>query len=207
MLSGDRPFAPLPPRAHIALGGGDDFGEDRDRVHAVDQKSLHQGSGGTCVVVGGPALGYDDVRAKALGATAWAPDAQGAVTAMATVPDVVAPAPPLPAAPADEQADLEHDHRRIVATLRTGWSLTSGPLAVPQIAADVLNQLLHAVSAVLLTGDPRPVTETAYWIVDLMATRGIDVAVVDELRTRAVVALADYPLARDIVATHFAVSP
>ncbi|MGB3352634.1 MAG: twin-arginine translocation pathway signal protein, partial [Mycobacterium sp.] len=104
-------------------------------------------------------------------------------------------------------ADLEHDHRRLAATLRAGWSLTSGPLAAPQAAEDALHQLLHAVSAVLLTGDSRPVTETAFWIVDLMATRGIDAAVIDELRTHAVVALADYPLSRDIVATHFAVGP
>lgn len=161
---------------------------------------------GVPIVAGGPALGYDDVRARALGATAWAADAHGAVTAIASVPAVVGPAPPLPAAQAAEQADLEHDHRGLVATLRAGWSLTSGPLAAPQVAEDALHQLLHAVSAVLLTGDSRPVTETAFWIVDLMATRGIGAAVIDDLRTQAVVALADRPLSRDIVATHFTVS-
>lgn len=161
---------------------------------------------GVPIVVGGPAFGYDDVRARALGATAWAPDAQGAVTAIANLPAVVAAAAPLPAAAAAEQANLEHDHRHVVAALRAAWSLTAEPppgLDIGQVVDDVLNQLLHAVSAALLTGDSRPVPETAAWIADLMATRGVDTAVVHELQTRTVVALKDYPLARDIVATHF----
>ncbi|MDZ4267033.1 MAG: cobalamin-dependent protein [Mycobacterium sp.] len=160
---------------------------------------------GVPIVVGGPAFGYDDIRAKALGATAWAADAHGAVRAISSLPAVVAPAPPLPAAAAVEQADLEHDHRNIVTALRTSWSLTSGRFGADSSALgdDVLNQLLHAASAALLTGDSRPVPETAAWIADLMSTRGIDVAVVRELHVRAVEALSDYPLARDIVDTHF----
>lgn len=162
---------------------------------------------GVPIVVGGPALGSDDVRAKALGATAWAPDAQGAVTAIGHLPAVVAAAPPLPAAAVAEQADLEHDHRAVAAALRGAWSLTSAPVPTPDIAVladDLLDQLLHAVSAALLTGDRRPVSETAAWIADLVSTRGIDAAVVAELQILAVEVLRDYPLAREIIRTDFA---
>lgn len=157
---------------------------------------------GVPIVVGGPAFGYDDIRATALGATAWAPDAHGAVTAISRLPAVVAPAAPLPAAAVAEQADLAHDHRAVAAALRSSWSLTSAPRPAPDIgslADDVIGQLLHAVSAALLTGDRRPVPETMAWIADLMSTRGIDPAVVDELQIRAIAALGDYPLARGIV--------
>ncbi|HEY9264988.1 MAG TPA: twin-arginine translocation pathway signal protein, partial [Mycobacterium sp.] len=125
--------------------------------------------------------------------------------AIASLPAVVAPAPPLPAAAAIEQADLEHDHRNIVAALRAAWSVTSGRSGADggTVGDDVLNQLLHAASAALLTGDSRPVPETAAWIADLMSTRGVDVAVVRELHTLAVEVLGDYPLAREIVDTHF----
>ncbi|HEY6577357.1 MAG TPA: cobalamin B12-binding domain-containing protein, partial [Mycobacterium sp.] len=37
---------------------------------------------GVPILVGGPAFGPDDVRARALGATAWARDAKGAIAAM-----------------------------------------------------------------------------------------------------------------------------
>lgn len=162
---------------------------------------------GVPIVVGGPAFGVDDVRAKALGATAWAADAQGALAAVADLPAVVPPAMPLPPEAVAEQADLEHDHRALVDGLAAAWSVTAGALpdrADADVAVDALNQLLHAVSAVLLTGDSRPVPETAAWIADVVTTRGFDAAVVGELADRASIALRAYPLARAIVDTHFA---
>lgn len=162
---------------------------------------------GVPILVGGPAFGVDDVRAKALGATAWAADAQGALAAVADLPAVVPPAMPLPPDAVAEQADLEHDHRLIVDGLAAGWSVTARTLpdrADAEVAMDALNQLLHAVSAVLLTGDSRPVPETAAWIAEVVTTRGFDVAVVAELAEKATAALQDYPLARGIVDTHFA---
>ncbi|KMO73830.1 twin-arginine translocation pathway signal protein [Mycolicibacterium chubuense] len=162
---------------------------------------------GVPILVGGPAFGVDDVRAKALGATAWAADAQGALAAVADLPAVVPPAMPLPADAVAEQANLEHDHRLIVEGLAAGWSVTARALpdrADAEVAIDALNQLLHAVSAVLLTGDSRPVPETTAWIAEVVTTRGFDVAVVAELAEKASAALQGYPLARGIVDTHFA---
>jgi methanogenic corrinoid protein MtbC1 len=167
---------------------------------------------GVPVVVGGAAFGDDDLRARALGATAWARDAEGAVTAMEGLPAVVSPAPPLPEGPATEQAALELDHRRLFALLRERWSLTAAFLVAGEApsavsltdAEDVLNLVLHAVSAALLTCDARPVAETFTWIADLMQNRGVDITVVRELGELLAAALRDYPQARGLVLQHFA---
>ncbi|MGE2717179.1 cobalamin B12-binding domain-containing protein [Mycolicibacterium litorale] len=167
---------------------------------------------GVPIAVGGPAFGYDDVRARALGATAWAATAQGAVDVVAGLPAVVPPAPPLPAGPAGEQALLEVDHRRLVDAMRVRWSVSAaaGPVEdaspgdLADVAADVLHQVLHAVAAALLTGDSRTISETSWWIGDLMRTRGIDVATVYELGDVVTASLTEYPLARALVTRHFA---
>jgi methanogenic corrinoid protein MtbC1 len=167
---------------------------------------------GVPVVVGGPAFGYDDVRARALGATAWASTAQGAVAAVDALPPVVSPVAPLPPRPAAEQAALDLDHRLIVDTLRERWSVSASagppesasPGDLTDVANDVLHQVLHALGAALLTGDTRPVGETAAWIAELMSTRGLDVAVVHELGEVLDVTLATYPLARELLRRHFA---
>jgi methanogenic corrinoid protein MtbC1 len=167
---------------------------------------------GVPIVVGGAAFGSDDRRARALGATAWARDAQGAVAAVNDLPAFVAPAPPLPAHSAAEQAALELDHRQLVVSLRSRWSLTDetnapseGPSPAALVAVDdVLNQILYAVSAALLTDDPRPVAETSAWIAELMQTRGVNYEQVRKLGVLIITALRDYPHARELVLRHFA---
>lgn len=167
---------------------------------------------GVPILVGGPAFGSDEVRAMALGATAWAPDAQGAVAAMAELPAVVAPVAQLSGARAAEQAALEADHRRLVAALGEQWSLVAAvttPAAdclhsVIDIADDVVHQILHAISATLLTGDTRLLPETAWWVADLLRTRGADELMMPELVQVVAVAMRDYPLAGALVKSHFA---
>ncbi|MBI3692797.1 MAG: cobalamin B12-binding domain-containing protein [Mycolicibacterium aromaticivorans] len=139
---------------------------------------------GVPTLVGGPAFGYDDVRARALGATAWAPNAHAAVAEMDGLPTVAGALPEISPAAAVEQAQLDLHHRRIVDFLRERWSLTRD---APQSALfvnltrDTLNQALHALSAALLTGDPRPIAETAWWINDVLRARDADPASVAEL--------------------------
>lgn len=167
---------------------------------------------GVPIMVGGAAFGRDDRRARALGATAWARDAQGAVAAMKDLPAFVPPARPLPAHSAGEQAALELDHRRLVTALRSRWSLTAVPGGGPSSAAlvaidDVLNQVLYAVSAALLTDDPRPVSETSAWITELMQTRGVSGERIRELGDLVAAALADFPEARELVSRHFVSGP
>jgi methanogenic corrinoid protein MtbC1 len=167
---------------------------------------------GVPVLVGGPAFGPDDVRARGLGATAWAPDAHTAITVMQDLPAVVQPAAPLVAEAAAEQAVLEEDHRRLVALMREQWSLVAAVTtaeadslhSVMDIADDTLHQILHAISAVLLTGDRRPIAETAAWVADLIRSRGGDEMMLSELTGVLGVALREHPLANQLIIEHFA---
>jgi methanogenic corrinoid protein MtbC1 len=163
---------------------------------------------GVPILVGGPAFGPDDVRARALGATAWALDAHDAIRAMRHLPAVVGPAPALPAEALAEQSALELDHRRIVDQLRGRWSVAPNGTDRVNLAddeiIDVLNQTLHAVAAAVLTGDSRPLPETSAWIADLLAGRGAEPGCVVELAALVADALRDYPLAAALVRDHFA---
>jgi len=163
---------------------------------------------GVPTLVGGPAFGYDNVRAHALGATAWASDAYAAVLTMEALPTIAPALPELSPAAASEQAFLDLHHRRIVDTLRERWSLTREPhpnAALANLANDTLNQALHALSAALLTGDPRPISETAWWIGDVLQARHTDPAAVTELATLLTEVLDDSPLARELAAKHFVI--
>ncbi len=167
---------------------------------------------GVPILVGGSAFGDDDVRAVALGATAWAADAQGAIAAMEGLPAVVEPAGPLPDRAAAEQAALAEDHRRLVALLCERWSLVAAVTtpeadvlhSVIDIADDALHQILHSVSAALLTGDRRPLPETAAWVADLVRSRNGDETMLNELTGILGAALREYPLSAELIATHFA---
>ncbi len=167
---------------------------------------------GVPILVGGPAFGDDDVRARALGATAWAADAPGAIAVMGRLPAVVEPAAPLPDAAVAEQAALEEDHRRLVALLRERWSLVAAVTtpeadvlhSVMDIADDALHHILHAVSAALLTGDHRPIPETAAWVADLVRSRNGDDMMLSELAGVLGVVLREYPHASRLIAEHFA---
>lgn len=167
-------------------------------------------SAGVPVVVGGAAFGSHAKRAEALGATAWAADAQAAVDALAGLPVVVSPAPPLRKAAASEQAALQMDQQRIVDRLGLEWSVTANSeagarhTATRATARDTLPQTLHAVSAALLTDDPRPLPETAAWLAHLLGCRGIDGrCAVEELTALLSSALIDYPLSVELVRRHF----
>ncbi|WP_431239545.1 cobalamin B12-binding domain-containing protein [Mycolicibacterium aichiense] len=162
---------------------------------------------GVPTLVGGPAFGYDDVRARALGATAWAPSAHAAVAAMEGLPTVSGVLPEISPAASAEQAQLDLHHRRIVEFLSERWSLTreSQNTVFANLTRDILNQALHALSAALLTGDPRPIAETAWWIDDVLQARSADPASVAELANLLADSLDDYPLARDLVRAHFTI--
>ena len=141
---------------------------------------------GVPILVGGPAFGPDGLRARALGATAWAPTASAAVAAMDKLPAVVSAVPPLAVDVADELGALDVNQRALVERLSAQWSLThlaetERGRVTREFAAEAVRQVLHAVSAALLTGDPRPVAETAAWICELLRTRGVSVNFTDEL--------------------------
>ena len=115
---------------------------------------------GVPVIVGGAAFGPDDLRARALGATAWARDAHGAVAAMHGLPLVVSPAPPLPVrlgwgavrAGTGPPRPRRGTAPTVVAHRGRASSAERPSQGVLDVAEDVLHQTLHAVSAALLTG-------------------------------------------------------
>ncbi|MEU8224018.1 cobalamin-dependent protein [Kribbella sp. NPDC048915] len=149
---------------------------------------------GIPVLVGGPALGTDDLRARSLGATVWAADARHAIEVMRSIPAVVPPADPLPETAAAEQAALELEHSAVVATVTARWRGNGGDLD-PDLVKDCVEQLLHAIWAALLTTDPRPITETAEWVSALLEFRGLPADSARALRAELTRSLRDYPLA------------
>jgi methanogenic corrinoid protein MtbC1 len=166
---------------------------------------------GIPVIVGGSAFGHDPLRALALGATAWAPDVRRAVVALGDLPAVIPPVLPLPAGPAAEQADLDRNRHRLGATVEAEWSVTAGGTTGPAtldslraVAGDVVKQSLNAVSAALITNDPRAVAYTAAWVEQVLTARGADTRVVVELGRVLTRVLGEYPLARDLLGSHWA---
>jgi MerR family transcriptional regulator, light-induced transcriptional regulator len=154
-------------------------------------------SAGIPAVVGGAAFGPDAVRALALGATAWAPDAAHAVRAMSNLPAVVPPVEPLPSEAAAEQAALELANRDLVAQIGGQWAVGEDV----EVREDAVQQTLHAVWAALLTGDQRTIVDTAAWVHALLTARSADAAQVATLGTLTAAALRDYPLAHHLVTT------
>ncbi len=170
-------------------------------------------SAGVPAVVGGAAFGSDGARARALGATAWAADARGATEAAAGLPVVVSAVAPLPDEVAQEQAALEWDHLRLVDQIRRRWVVAAPSAAeaaqtvLRAVARDGVPQTLHAVSAALLTGDARTVSETAAWMAELLSSRGVDArSAVEDLTRVLIAALIEYPLSLDLVRSHFSVN-
>lgn len=149
---------------------------------------------GIPVVAGGAAFGGDDLRARALGATAWAPRLPDAVDIFDRLPAVVSPAPPLPPAPLAEQRAMELAHRRVVEEVLARWK----PF---DLARDCVNQALYALQGALLTGDGRLVPETAAWVSALLEARAA--TGMPELGEELTVGLREYPLALDLLRVHW----
>lgn len=164
-------------------------------------------SAGVPIVVGGSAFGTDDVRAMALGATAWAPDAKSAAKAAAALPVVTSAVKPLPESAIQELSAIEYDQLRLIDQIRRQWVVTAAvdtDAALRAVARDAVPHTLHSVSAALLTGDPRTVSETAEWLAALLASRSVDAgSAVEDLRRVLDAALLDYPLSLDLIRSHF----
>ncbi|MFK4083125.1 B12-binding domain-containing protein [Kribbella sp. NPDC020789] len=151
---------------------------------------------GIPVLVGGPAFGADDLRARSLGATAWAPDARGAIDALRSIPPVVSPVAPLPDGPVTEQAALELAHTELVTAITATWPGDDHAWDPGgELSRDCVGLLLHALWAALLTADPRAISETVWWISTLLDGRGAPPDLHNALRPAMAQALRDYPLA------------
>jgi methanogenic corrinoid protein MtbC1 len=152
---------------------------------------------GIPVVAGGAAFGTDDLRALALGATAWAPSLPEAVDIFDTLPVVVAPAAPLPAEPLAEQRALALAHRGVADAVRERWPVDRA------VSRDCVEQALWTLQGALLTGDGRLVADTATWVTDLLKARAVPGTPTADLGVALTAALSDHPLTVDLLRAHW----
>ncbi|MDG6109065.1 cobalamin-dependent protein [Dactylosporangium aurantiacum] len=142
---------------------------------------------GLPVLVGGGAFGSDDTRARALGASGWARDAR---TASAVLAELVAAAGAQAWASelrwatdrarhagADEHAEMTIRFAEFRASARRRWldapaDPSGGPPDGSSLADDAVDHALHALSAALLTDDPRLLREASDWLTALLTARG-----------------------------------
>ena len=134
---------------------------------------------GVPTVVGGAAFGPDARRADALGATAWASSARGAVHALQGLPLVVPPVPSLPRELVTELAGLRELHPSMLVDLGARWRPFGSqqieprlPDSTAEVVRDCIDQALHAVAAALLTDDPAVLADTRSWIAAVLLARG-----------------------------------
>lgn len=160
---------------------------------------------GIPVLVGGSAFGVDELRARALGATAWAANLPEGIELVERLPTTVDPVEPLPLDVVSEQRALDAEHHRRAHRVLTRWKPLGGGagdgpdvasgIELAQITSDCVEQALRTLEGALLTGDGRLVRETADWTYAVLASRSIPWSVVRSLRTELLAAVADLPRA------------
>jgi MerR family transcriptional regulator, light-induced transcriptional regulator len=124
---------------------------------------------GRPVLAGGPAFGADARRALALGATAWAADAAGAVAAAEALTPEAFPCQPLRHDGFDEHAEVQLRFADFRGQILARWAEPPG-----ELAEDLVDHALHALAASLLADDRAVLTDTDHWLVDLFTARGHD---------------------------------
>ena len=136
---------------------------------------------GLPVLVGGGAFGSDDTRARALGASGWAKDARAAAPVLA---GLVADRDLRGAgterarhAGADEHAEMvvrfaEFRTRARLIWLESHRSGSQDSAGDGGLFDDAIDHALHALSAALLTDDPRLLREASDWLTALFTARG-----------------------------------
>ncbi|MEV4130725.1 cobalamin-dependent protein [Dactylosporangium sp. NPDC049742] len=144
---------------------------------------------GLPVLVGGGAFGPDDTRARALGASGWAKDARAAAPVLDGLVTHLHSAATDRArhAGADEHAEMVVRFAEFRATARRSWleSPHAGSVARFQedggLFDDAIDHALHALSAALLTDDPRLLREASDWLTALFTARGEPAGAIPDL--------------------------
>ncbi len=105
----------------------------------------------------------------ALGATAWAADASGAVAAADRLALEAGPCQPLRHAGVDEHVEVQLRFADFRGQILARWAD-----APDGLAGDLVDHALHALAASLLADDRAVLTDADRWLVDLFAARGHD---------------------------------
>lgn len=162
---------------------------------------------GVPVLAGGAAFGTDDRRARALGATAWAPTLLDGLELVDDLSTTVEPVPALPQDAVAEQRTLDAEHHSFVRRIAERWEpagvVDRGDLVADNdltlVTRDCVEQPLRALEGALLTDDGRLVRETADWVREVLGARSVPLSVVEALRAEVFDVVAELPLARSLI--------
>lgn len=154
---------------------------------------------GTPVVVGGRAFDTAGVRARRLGATAYAATPEDLLDVLPSLPHHVPFSTPLRHAAAAEargiQSGAESISRDVTAELRHRLRLeaTPGPDGWTGVLVGHVPHVVDSLAGALLVEDPTVMSEARTWLTDVLAGRGADPGAVDLLWTTLADRLRDYP--------------
>ena len=133
---------------------------------------------GTPVVVGGAAFDAAGHRARAIGATAFAPDGAGAVTAVRELPRAVPPAQPLTHEGADEGLAIHADREQLTARLRERVAAARPADDLRDVLSgwqpalfDHLPHLVGSLAGALVADDPTALSDAVVWLGEVMSHR------------------------------------
>lgn len=162
---------------------------------------------GTPVIVGGQAFDAAGVRARRLGATAYAADPAAAAALLTTLPTHVSAAPLLRHPGAIEARGLEADADAISRAVASDTSRAL-PGDVPGevfpddwrvVLRTYVPHIVDCLVGALQTEDPTVLLRTRDWLLDILLARGADPTAVDVLWSVLAAHLRDYPEARALL--------
>ena len=156
---------------------------------------------GIPVIVGGQAFGGDERRARALGATAYAPGVGDVLRLLEALPPRLRPVPRPEEGPADAEAAWILGYRGRITPLvvraverRLGGE-GERPQWWPELGGHV-DHLLGCLAAALVTGDETIMIEVRDWLGLVLTRRGADAGLVTEIWDLLAEPLRGHPLAR-----------
>lgn len=138
---------------------------------------------GVPVVVGGRGFGPDDLRARRLGANAWAMYARDAAMELDRLSGYATPPPRVSSPGMDEYVVLTSRHAALVDEAYTALLSSFPPLAgysQPKVdrTREDLGHVLEFLAAALFVDDARIFDDFVVWLVDLLESRSIPAGVV-----------------------------
>jgi MerR family transcriptional regulator, light-induced transcriptional regulator len=162
---------------------------------------------GTPVVVGGAAFDGAGLRARTIGANAFATSGLDAVTVVRDLPRAVAPAEPLLHEGADEGFAVHADREELTAELRRRLDARLGSGAGPEpppgwhrAVHDHLPHVVGALAGALVADDPRVIEETLTWLDEVLSHRHAPAEVTSAVTSEMTVVVREYPAATRLLA-------
>ncbi|RZS82957.1 methanogenic corrinoid protein MtbC1 [Motilibacter rhizosphaerae] len=135
---------------------------------------------GVPVLVGGRGFGPDDLRARRIGANAWAADAAGAVAVLQGWAPFASPPPPVASAWLDEHARLAEARPAVLEGALTAlagapWTSAYGAEQWERTRED-LGHLVDFLAATLYVDDERILADYLAWCREVLTARGVPYA-------------------------------